>query len=431
MKIINSLLIFILVAGFSARTIGAQDPAGVYSITRGLSANNFEYTGKVRVENKGRGLYYLYWNIPSSETYRGLGLIYGDALEVAYSSNPDFGLVVYKVSGGKLFGNVMGSKQGMEFRHENLEGPAGLNGVYRIVDAQGMDGVKYSGTVEIRPVGEVYNLTWTIDEYNYYGVGILEGSNLIVGWGPEVGVIHYVIKGNELKGRWAASGANRKGVEDLVLTSPEPAGIMSPIKIEELSRNIEKALGAINSMVSDRVLRYRDKGADASQTTDLIKSTDWYKKPGLAKSDSTTLYLPAGPEKHVYITKFDGANLNSYEILNDGSVKQQSFPAEEWEKSYAPGALYKDMKKRIEDGTRYSLEYRKDRNVYVLKFGSADEAVFEISGESWLPYSVAVFDQKNNAIVEKVWSNIKINPRIPDEMFVVPQKANSSNQQGR
>jgi outer membrane lipoprotein-sorting protein len=431
MRIIKSLLIFILVAGFPARTFAAQDPAGIYSITRGLSANDFAYTGKVTVESKGRGLYYLSWDIPDSEAYRGLGLIYGDALEVAYSSNPDFGLVVYKVSGGKLFGDVTGSRQGMQFRHENLEGPAGLNGIYRIVDAEGVNGVEYSGTVEIRPFGEVYNLTWTIGEYNYDGVGILEGNRLVVGWGAGVGVIHYVIKGNELKGRWAASGANRKGVEDLALASPRPAGAVSPIGLEELTRNIERALGSINSMVSDRVLRYRDKGADASRTTDLIKSTDWYKKPGSAKSDSTTLYLPTGPERHVYITRFDGVSLQSYEILNDGAVKQQSFPAEEWEKSYTPGALYNDMKKRIEDGAPYRLEYRKDRKVYVLQFDSADEAVFEILAESWLPYSVAVFDQKNNAIVEKVWSNIKINPVIPDGMFVVPRQADSSNRQGR
>ena len=129
----------------------------------------------------------------------------------------------------------------MEYGYEGLEGPPGLNGVYRIVNALDEDyGREYTGTVEIRPFGEVYNVTWTIDENVYAGVGIRQGNYLIAGWGIDVGVMHYVIKDNELQGTWAAMGANRRGVENLARLSPQRNGAVSSGKIENHVKPVGK-----------------------------------------------------------------------------------------------------------------------------------------------------------------------------------------------
>lgn len=423
----NNFLCFVLLVVMVHPAFGALKPNGDYSIRRGLSANNFEYTGKVVILQNDRAgdLYHVIWKIPNSEEYRGIGLLDHGKFFVAYSSSSiaDFGLIIYKIEGGKLAGRWVTPKQDLASGSEELQGPAGLDGTYNVHGQSKNSGDTYSGTIEIHPFGQVYNLNWDVEGYTYTGVGIKEGNYLIAAWGPDAGIMSYDINGAELLGRWAAAGANRQGIEELVRLSPSPKSngvtVASPIEFAELAKRIEKALAQINTMTWDEVLRYRPPGADNTQNTDLIKSKSWYKKPGLSRSESVTLYLPTGPRNNVYISKLEGENYDSYELLTDGSVRKSTFPADGW-KAHTPNAFYADIHKRIKGGSPYSLEFDQSQNIYVLKFDSLDEAVFEIAGDSWLPYSSGVFDQKNNSIVEKVRSNIKINPKIPDETFRVP-----------
>src|SRR6185503_11848817 len=105
------------------------------------------------------------------------------------------------------------------------------------------------------------------------------------------------------------------------------------ITIEGMTQKIEKALGQINDMTHDYVLRYRPKNGSVSENKDLIVATMFYKKPNLAKEDSTTLYLTTGPRRNSYIIKLEGTNFNIYELLADGSVKKNSYSAAGWETS--------------------------------------------------------------------------------------------------
>lgn len=179
--------------------------------------NGPTYTGRVKVEYRGDNVYYVYWNIPGSSEYRGVGLLDHQTLCVGWSSSPGYGVVIYKVADGRLYGNWLADNTEWDLGMEDLEGPAGLDGVYQIVEAYGADmGDEYSGTVEIRPTGEVYNLTWWIGNEVYTGVGLLKGDLLIVGWGPSAGVVYYDLKDNELLGRWASPGATTAGLENLV-----------------------------------------------------------------------------------------------------------------------------------------------------------------------------------------------------------------------
>jgi len=429
MKKIFIASIFILCAlQGPARAQDNLNPAGVYSISRGVSPGNIEYTGKVtilRYDQMG-DRYAVFWKIPGYAESRGIGLMNQGKLVVAYStsSSADFGLVVYKIDGGTLTGRWVTPKRDLASGHEQLEGPAGLNGTYSVNGQSKNTGDTYSGTMEIRPSGDVYDLTWFIDEYMYTGVGIKEGNYLVAAWGPDAGIVSYDIKGTELLGRWAAPGDKWTGVEDLarVKKNTASAGVTtpSPITFDELTKRIEKALAQINTMTFDEVMRYRPPGADHTKNTDLIKDKCWYKKPGLHRSESVTLYMPSGPQNHVYVGKLEGGNYNSYELLTNGSVEKSSFAVEGWD-NITPGRFYMEIKKRIKDGNSYSLEFDQNRNVYVLTFSSPDEPIFEVAGDSWLPYFVAVYDQKNNSIVEIIRSNIQINPKIPDEIFLVPE----------
>jgi len=107
--------------------------------------------------------------------------------------------------------------------------------------------------------------------------------------------------------------------------------------------------------------------------------------------------------------------------LEDGSIKETSHPAQEWDASGAtPAYIYQKMKERLAKNIPSRIRYQAGRDIYFLKFDAPDEATFEISGDSWLPYSLTVVDGDN--IVEVAWSDIVINPELSDELFRVPEK---------
>ncbi len=213
----------ILGALFRGSDAQATNLPGIYSISRGVGANNSEYTGKVKILGLGEDRYELYWRIPDTREYQGIGLLDHGKLCVAYSSNTGVGLVIYKIDGGKLSGKWFTTKTELEPGYENLQGPPGLNGTYQIVEAQADDmGDKYSGTLVITSNGEIYYLIWNLDDGSAYtGVGLLDGNYLVAAWGPEAGIMSYDIKGNELLGHWAGIGANKARVENLVRMSPQ------------------------------------------------------------------------------------------------------------------------------------------------------------------------------------------------------------------
>ncbi|HTL47054.1 MAG TPA: hypothetical protein VL688_03220 [Verrucomicrobiae bacterium] len=193
------------------------NPAGSYSISHGMGPGGSEYSGEVEIEDLGDEVFSVGWNTGGGTAYHGIGLHDQNGLAAAWSDADSYGLVIYKVEGGKLYGDWISNTTEFDLGTESLEGPSGLNGVYQIVDAAGEDGgAAYSGTVEIRPSGQIYRLTWHINNIVYTGVGLLRGDFLFVGWGIGAGVIYYEIKGDELIGRWASQSSDQVGSETLV-----------------------------------------------------------------------------------------------------------------------------------------------------------------------------------------------------------------------
>lgn len=191
--------------------------AGKYEITAAANPGGAGgYDGKVTLTRAGSA-YKLAWAIPNSPPYSGVGIPVGDTLAVGWGMGSQYGVVVYQVNGGTLKGQ-WATATNPALGSEDLEGPAGLNGTYKITKAAGPDGKSYEGAVTITPKGDAFEVTWTLPTESYSGVGIKEGDLLVVGWGEAgkgAGVVSYKVNKDTLVGRWGAPGSDKLGTETL------------------------------------------------------------------------------------------------------------------------------------------------------------------------------------------------------------------------
>jgi hypothetical protein len=91
-------------------------------------------------------------------------------------------------------------------------------GEWQIMEAKNTQGQSYFGTVNIQALGlSAYLLNWKTSAGDYTGLGLMQGTQLCVGWGvPNVpfGVVIYKIESDKLIGAWTATGQDgRVGVE--------------------------------------------------------------------------------------------------------------------------------------------------------------------------------------------------------------------------
>lgn len=189
--------------------------AGAYRIAAAHNPNGTTYSGDVAISRQG-DVYRLSWTIGGSPGYVGVGLHVGDVLGVGWSAGAAPGVVVYRVKGGTLHGTwAAGARGGVG--EEDLDGPPGLNGTYRITRGKNPDGSSYTGSVAIKKQGDTYALVWSIPHTSYAGVGILNGDVLSVGWGSgnAPGVVAYAVSGGTLDGAWANPGDPKRGSERL------------------------------------------------------------------------------------------------------------------------------------------------------------------------------------------------------------------------
>ncbi len=201
-----------------AAPLNAADLSGSYKI---LSASNpgggGSYTGTVAIAKNG-DLFSIGWTISGTPPYKGVGIVDGQTFGIGWGLGKAYGVAVYKVDGGKLDGKWATSMSKGHAGTEKLDGPAGLNGTYKITEGKdGDSGDAYTGTVSIAPAGTVYNVTWKLAKESYSGVGILEGNVFTVGWGTAgagAGVVVYSV-GDKLDGKWAQPGGKALGSEVL------------------------------------------------------------------------------------------------------------------------------------------------------------------------------------------------------------------------
>jgi hypothetical protein len=204
--------------GLEGPSAAVGDVSGTYTITSATNPGGAGgYKGTVTITKKG-GVYTLGWAIPDQPAYSGVAIAQGGTLAVGWGMGSRYGVVVYRVEGGKLTGQWATAGSGPTPGTEVLEGPEGLNGTYKIVSAKSPDGKTYSGTVAITPTGSTYSVKWTLPSESYSGVAIKEGDLLVVGWGEAgkgAGAVSYQVRGNILAGSWASPGGTQLGTETL------------------------------------------------------------------------------------------------------------------------------------------------------------------------------------------------------------------------
>ncbi|MBK7857996.1 MAG: hypothetical protein IPJ65_05100 [Archangiaceae bacterium] len=195
----------------------AVDAAGTFAAKGANPGGKGGYEGTVTITKNGE-TYNVAWALPGSPEYKGVAIMMDGTLGVGWGMGAAYGVVVYRVSGGSLKGLWATSGSGPKPGIEELEGPAGLNGGYKIVKGAGPDGKPYSGNVSITPNGDVFNVTWTLPRETYSGVAIKQGDLLIVGWGAAgkgAGVVSYQQAGKNFDGKWGAPGSGQLGTETL------------------------------------------------------------------------------------------------------------------------------------------------------------------------------------------------------------------------
>jgi hypothetical protein len=129
-----------------------------------------------------------------------------------------YGVVVYRVSGGKLSGRWATGGSASDVGTEDLEGPEGLSGTYKVVSSKTPKGGSYTGTVTITPAGGTHTVQWNLSTQSFSGVGIRQGDLFIVGWGEAgkgAGVVSYQVSGSTLTGVWAVPGGTQLGNESI------------------------------------------------------------------------------------------------------------------------------------------------------------------------------------------------------------------------
>lgn len=208
--------------------IAAADEAAAVKVAPGLykatgkTPDGKTYDGDVEIAPLGKVLAVL-WRLGGGDAYKGIGLEAGSVFGVAYGTDKPFGLVIYRIKGGELDGRwSLAAESGAGIGHEVLQGPSGLDGVYKIARGENPNGSSYTGTVEIKPNGKTYALRWFTPEPAEVGTGILVDQILVVAYGrdPGFGVVAYRRDGDQLHGLWAATLAKELGSEDLTLKTP-------------------------------------------------------------------------------------------------------------------------------------------------------------------------------------------------------------------
>lgn len=195
----------------------AQDIDGLYD-AQGKTAAGKGYTGDVKLLTFGKtgG---IVWKLNDGSAYRGLSIRSGDVLGAAYATDTSyFGVVVYEVRGGILEGVWSDVTNAKTTGREILEGPAGLNGDYKITTGEKLDGLtNYTGHVVIKPNGKTYLLAWLQPQPVAVGIGVLLGDRLVVAFGDKrvPGVVGYKVDGRTLEGIWSSGASKEIGTETL------------------------------------------------------------------------------------------------------------------------------------------------------------------------------------------------------------------------
>ena len=207
-------------------SLKAQDFEGSWNITHAKGMSGNAYGGEISFRQLstfayGVSTYNVTW-VGTAANYNAVALKVDNTLYAGYATgqNSNYGIVVYRATDN---GNLSGVWTGNGFNgatgSELIAGYAkNLDGVYT-VSGQNPDGNYYTGSITIRPSGQVYTCTWNIGEITYNGIGILKDGIFAVGYGTsnDYGLAQYQLNANKnaATGTWTQAGASVISYEDI------------------------------------------------------------------------------------------------------------------------------------------------------------------------------------------------------------------------
>lgn len=191
-------------------------PEGTWTIATGKTIDNRSYSGTAQIHPMGK-IYTVAW-LTTLGDYSGLAFFEDDYLFAGGSMEQGYGIALYKINqDGTLDGKwVTSSSRGLVDWERAVNGtPGKLEGSYEISGFSTKSGRNYQGKLDIRQLGETYQVTW-LGKTEYQGIGLRMGDWLFACWGEGKTYSHaYKIQGNRAQGYWAYGEQSATGEEVL------------------------------------------------------------------------------------------------------------------------------------------------------------------------------------------------------------------------
>jgi hypothetical protein len=159
----------------------AQESGGSF-LLNGLDVKGQVYSATIDIGFMD-GAAMVEWLATDAPSRAGYGLQLGQVVGVvAAETGQGQGIALYRIENGRLDGilNPVGTHIGSTAT-EILTGATALGGAY-VLAGRHNDGTAYSGSVEITPTGETYEVDWVLSGLRFMGRGVRLGNTLIVAY---------------------------------------------------------------------------------------------------------------------------------------------------------------------------------------------------------------------------------------------------------
>lgn len=191
-------------------------PEGTWTIATGKTIDERPYSGTVQIYPMGK-IYTVAW-LTTLGDYSGLAFFEDGYLFAGGSMEQSYGIALYKINqDGTLDGKWMtsSSRGSVDWERAVNGTPGKLEGSYNISGFSRTSGGNYQGKLDIRQLGETYQVTW-LTGTEYQGIGLRMGDWLLACWGEGDVFSHaYKIQGNRAQGRWGHAEQSATGEEVL------------------------------------------------------------------------------------------------------------------------------------------------------------------------------------------------------------------------
>ncbi|MEA3213716.1 MAG: hypothetical protein QOE70_6773 [Chthoniobacter sp.] len=167
--------------------------------------------------------------------FTGVGFSVDGFFAASFDPGKQGGVIVYRIEEGKLNGTgVTYAGDSVGVIAENLEGPKKLGGTYRIASAATPNGGSYTGSCAIKLVADnSYELTWTVGDDKFSGVGFEMGPNLWVSWSPKKDAFLTVFERSQDDRTTLARHA--------LFNTGKPPSDLAPVKLQPAGAPVAKA----------------------------------------------------------------------------------------------------------------------------------------------------------------------------------------------